>query len=65
MMTYLAFDGLNGTKFNNLNNKFKKYNLIMINPFHVTGLFLFSLKTENIWFSDALRGVQIETSDIK
>ena len=28
-----------------------------INPFHTTGLFLYSLKTsENLWFSDVSRG---------
>ena len=28
-----------------------------LNPFHVTGLFLYFLKTsENLWFSDVFRG---------
>ena len=30
-----------------------------INPFHVTGLFLYPLKTpENMWFSDVLKGAE-------
>ena len=31
--------------------------MVVINPFHVTGSFLYPLKTsENIWFSDVFRG---------
>ena len=30
---------------------------IAINPFHATGLFLYTMKTlENLWFSDVFRG---------
>ena len=28
----------------------------VIKPFHATGLFLYLLKTENLWFSDVFRG---------
>ena len=28
----------------------------MINPFHVTGLFLYPKKTENLQFSDVFKG---------
>ena len=41
-------------------NRAKQKTTIMdkyINPFHVTGLFLYLLKTlENLWFSDIFRG---------
>ena len=29
---------------------------MFLNLFHATGLFLYSLKTENLWFSDVFRG---------
>ena len=29
---------------------------IAINTFHATGVFLYSPKTENLWFSDVFRG---------
>ena len=36
------------------------------NPFHSTGLFLYPMKTsEKQTFSNAFRGVQKETSDVK
>ena len=31
----------------------------ILNPFHATGIFLYPLKkSENLWFSDALRGIE-------
>ena len=36
------------------------------NPFHVTGLFLYRLKTpENLWFSEVFKEVYKETSGMK
>ena len=32
---------------------------LLLNPFHVTGLFLYLLKTsENLWFSDVFKGIE-------
>ena len=32
------------------------YFLILVNPFHATGLFLYPLKTENLYFFHIFRG---------
>ena len=35
------------------------YESITVNPFHVTGLFLYPLKiSEKFWFSDVFKGVE-------
>ena len=37
-----------------------------IDPFHATGIFLYPLKTsENLWFSDVIRGAWKDTCDMK
>ena len=37
----------------------KKLDSNILNPFHVTCLFPYPLKTsENLWFSDVLRGIE-------
>ena len=40
--------------------------LVLISAFHVTGLFLYRLKTlENLWFCDVSGGIEKETSSMK
>ena len=58
--TIFAYKGLIrnpeiGSNFNFFKNCFNRF--WVINPFHVTGLFQYPLKTsENLWFSDVFRG---------